>query len=444
VIALCIGWALAEAPAEGSLDRAYQKEYAYLLAERDELRSRLAEHAATAAQRQASADAELDALQAKLLSLATSADRAEDSLAGIDRETLAADDADALLANTLRQAHESLELELPPAPGAAIPLAVEAVVARMEAAGAGGWEDGSFFLASGEERRGRVYRLGHVAAWGTAGDARGALVPAGAGALQLRDTVGAEAASALAQGSTPTSVEAFLFEPGRGPAEAEKSKGMAETLEQSGTMGKVLAGLGAVSALLVLARTAGLAWASRGGAGLADEVLGLVRAGRGDAAQGLLRRRGGPVSRVLAAALGAADRTEAEIGRVIDEAVLTELPRIDRFASALVVITAGAPLLGLLGTVTGMIATFDVITEHGTGNPKLMSAGIAEALICTALGLAVAIPTLLAGNVLASVADAIKNRLDRASLGVMNVLHRARMTELPGVLLPRPPHVADA
>ena len=71
---------------------------------------------------------------------------------------------------------------------------------------------------------------------------------------------------------------------------------------------------------------------------------------------------------------------------------------------------------------TIMIATFDVITEHGTGNPKLMSAGIAEALVCTALGLSVAIPTLLAGNVLASIGDSIKNTIDRGALALLNAL----------------------
>jgi biopolymer transport protein ExbB len=113
---------------------------------------------------------------------------------------------------------------------------------------------------------------------------------------------------------------------------------------------------------------------------------------------------------------------------VIDEAILRETPVVDRFASALVVITAGAPLLGLLGTVTGMIATFDVITEHGTGNPKLMSAGIAEALVCTALGLSVAIPTLLVGNVLASIGGQVKTTLERGALATLNALDlRARM-----------------
>jgi biopolymer transport protein ExbB len=152
------------------------------------------------------------------------------------------------------------------------------------------------------------------------------------------------------------------------------------------------------------------------------DVTSLVQAGNLEKAKGVLAKAHGPIARVLRAVLDNAHRTRDEIERVIEEAILRETPVIDRFAAALVVITAGAPLLGLLGTVTGMIATFDVITEHGTGNPKLMSAGIAEALICTALGLAVAIPTLLIGNVLASVAGSVKNTLERGALATVNAI----------------------
>ena len=77
------------------------------------------------------------------------------------------------------------------------------------------------------------------------------------------------------------------------------------------------------------------------------------------------------------------------------ESALLEEKRLDRFSSAIVVIAAVAPLLGLWGTVTGMISTFEIITEHGTGDPKMLSAGISEALITTQLGLVVAIPMLL-------------------------------------------------
>ena len=79
----------------------------------------------------------------------------------------------------------------------------------------------------------------------------------------------------------------------------------------------------------------------------------------------------------------------------VQEAILRQVPRLERFVATLAILAAIAPLLGLLGTVTGMINTFQVITLFGTGDPKLMSGGISEALVTTQLGLAVAIPIML-------------------------------------------------
>jgi biopolymer transport protein ExbB/TolQ len=73
-------------------------------------------------------------------------------------------------------------------------------------------------------------------------------------------------------------------------------------------------------------------------------------------------------------------------------------------------------LLGLLGTVTGMISTFDIITEFGTGDPKLLSSGISIALITTEVGLEVAIPTLIFGNLLSGWAESIKDDMEKAAL----------------------------
>jgi biopolymer transport protein ExbB len=107
------------------------------------------------------------------------------------------------------------------------------------------------------------------------------------------------------------------------------------------------------------------------------------------------------------------------------------VPALERFGSTLAVFAAVAPLLGLLGTVTGMISTFDVITEYGTGDPKLLSGGISEALVTTELGLVVAIPTLLIGTLLSGRAEAIKGTLERAALHVMNLAVHARCAEGP-------------
>jgi biopolymer transport protein ExbB len=83
----------------------------------------------------------------------------------------------------------------------------------------------------------------------------------------------------------------------------------------------------------------------------------------------------------------------------LGEAVMAEVPRINRSLPMLKIIAAVAPLLGLLGTVTGMIVTFQAITLFGAGDPKLMAGGISQALITTVLGLCVAIPMLLLHNI---------------------------------------------
>jgi biopolymer transport protein ExbB len=94
---------------------------------------------------------------------------------------------------------------------------------------------------------------------------------------------------------------------------------------------------------------------------------------------------------------------------------------LNRFGALILMIAAVAPLLGLLGTVTGMIQTFDVITEFGTSDPKLLAGGIAVALVTTELGLIVAIPCLLLGNLLSGWADGIKDDMEQGALKVINL-----------------------
>jgi biopolymer transport protein ExbB len=335
-----------------------------------------------------------------------------------------------LLSTTIDQAAETLELGPQEDKAAAVPLVFSSAATALERARATGWTDGAFFLTDGQRVEGRIFRLGQIAAWGVSDQASGALAPVGEGRLQLRREFGRSTAQALAEGQIPRTLEVQLFEPERGAEEAEEAGGLRQVLKDAGTMGQILFGLGLVSGALVLIRAVTLLGARRGGLPLDEKVAAHVRHGHLDRARAVLGRRRNPTARLLGAVIDGSDRTPKELERIVDEALLREMPLVDRFASALVVITAGAPLLGLLGTVTGMIATFDVITEHGTGNPKLMSAGIAEALTCTALGLAVAIPTLLAGNVLASLGQSVKTSLERGALTLLNTLELRRRRPL--------------
>ena len=97
--------------------------------------------------------------------------------------------------------------------------------------------------------------------------------------------------------------------------------------------------------------------------------------------------------------------------RLLDQHALEQRPRIRRFLPAITVLAATAPLLGLLGTVTGMITTFDVIAIFGTGNAKALSGGISKALVTTQSGLLVGIPGLFMSRLLMRRANAIERRL---------------------------------
>ena len=101
------------------------------------------------------------------------------------------------------------------------------------------------------------------------------------------------------------------------------------------------------------------------------------------------------------------------------EAIMAERPSIERGIGAVRIISVVAPLAGLLGTVTGMIVTFQMITLYGTGDPKLMAGGISQAHVTTVLGLLVAIPTTLLHSFTASSAKGIISVLEEQSTGIL-------------------------
>jgi len=133
-----------------------------------------------------------------------------------------------------------------------------------------------------------------------------------------------------------------------------------------------------------------------------------------------------PVVEVVADGLSARDEDRATLESVMQEAILREMPRVERGLSVLSVFGAVAPLLGLLGTVTGMIETFRVITLYGTGDPRLMSSGISEALITTELGLAVAIPIMLFHTFLSRRSNSIIGEMEEKAVHLSNIILKER------------------
>jgi biopolymer transport protein ExbB len=183
-----------------------------------------------------------------------------------------------------------------------------------------------------------------------------------------------------------------------------ESPTIGDRLQQGGIVGYCIMGLGVVGLLIAFWR-----------------AVGLSTAGRKVSAQ--LKRDSAstdnPLGRVLAAyeANRGADTETIELK--LSEAALKEMPDLTKGLLFIKVISVVAPLMGLLGTVTGMIKTFQVITLFGAGDPKMMAGGISQALMTTVLGLVVAIPMVLIHTLVSGQSRKIINILQSQSAGIV-------------------------
>jgi biopolymer transport protein ExbB len=168
-----------------------------------------------------------------------------------------------------------------------------------------------------------------------------------------------------------------------------------ERLRQGGLVGYLILGLATVGVLLALLRILQLR-------------LTLARVRRQVQAPESLKPNN-PLGRVLLALQDMKPGGDLELlEHRLDQAILMETPRLNRGLPLLKLLAAIAPLLGLLGTVVGMILTFQAISLYGAGDPKLMAGGISQALVTTVLGLVTAIPLLL----LHSIANGSRGRIE--------------------------------
>lgn len=169
--------------------------------------------------------------------------------------------------------------------------------------------------------------------------------------------------------------------------------------------------------------------------GNTDRVMGRVNAlaasGQWQDADALVHSYQGknwPVVNVIRDGLAGRMQDRETLESILHESILRELPRLERGLAVLAIFGAVAPLLGLLGTVTGMIDTFRIITLFGTGDPKLMSGGISEALVTTELGLAVAIPTMLLHTFLSRRVNTIVGDMEEKAVTLTNIIHKEQQS----------------
>ncbi len=140
----------------------------------------------------------------------------------------------------------------------------------------------------------------------------------------------------------------------------------------------------------------------------------------------------GPIAHIVKAGILKHDRSKPEIKEAVEEAAELEIPRLEKHLPVLATIAHIAPLLGLLGTVTGMIKSFQVIQQKAISmapvNPGDLAGGIWEALLATLAGLSVAIPTYVAYNYLVSQVDSLVYDMERSTTDLVNLLSSRRDT----------------
>lgn len=211
---------------------------------------------------------------------------------------------------------------------------------------------------------------------------------------------------AAAYQRTPTGPVTMVIDPTRGNllSLTTQRPALDERLRQGGRVGYLILALGAAGALLALWRWAALTVTARR---MRHQLARLDRPATDN-----------PLGRVLAGYIHKTDDIDS-VAMQLEEAILRETPLLTRGEALLKLLAGIAPLLGLLGTVTGMIATFQSISLFGAGDPRLMADGISQALITTALGLLVAIPLLLAHLLVSARSRRLVTVLEEQSAGLI-------------------------
>ena len=161
---------------------------------------------------------------------------------------------------------------------------------------------------------------------------------------------------------------------------------------------------------------------------LMQKILPLLREKKPDMARvnSHIDKAKGPITRMLSMLLNNLKATRDEAINVFQESILHEVPVFEKRLATLKIFGVVAPLLGLLGTVSGMISLFDVITIYGTKDPKLLAGGISEALITTETGLIIAVPIILAHRFLLNRVNHILLDMERYGMSLLNILWKGR------------------
>lgn len=149
-------------------------------------------------------------------------------------------------------------------------------------------------------------------------------------------------------------------------------------------------------------------------------IISMIQEGKQEEAKSFIQKLGSPLGPVLKEGIENYQSSRGELEEVMHEKILLQIPFFEKGLQILSVSAAASPLLGLLGTVTGMIHTFNLVTIYGSGKASLLSEGISEALITTEFGLLVAIPALLVHAYFARKVKLLIHTLDHSAIAFIN------------------------
>ena len=200
----------------------------------------------------------------------------------------------------------------------------------------------------------------------------------------------------------------------------QASKGIMDYVEDGGEVGIVIIALGVVSLLIALFKTFEVTSFPAPKPSELDAIISDLSEGNEQAASEKAAAAKGTSGAMLQEGVRHFQEKRGTLEELLFEKILQVRPRLERFLPFLAITAAAAPLLGLLGTVIGMIKTFELITIFGTGDAQRLSDGISEALVTTGLGLIVAIPVLVLHGLVSRMARGKINAMEQAAVAFVN------------------------
>jgi len=393
---------------QNPLNEAYKREFLFLNAQKSQLELSIKKNSTHYKRLLKNLESEQVSREESLVKLTGQNEKLDGEVNELEIQVSAINDSQSIFDSTMEQAQSMLDLKLSEdlTPSQKNEQIFAAARSKMKLSHSIEIFQSSFYDEKGKKVEGKVIKLGEIARFGITSQSSGVLSPLGNKEWGLKNE-GSESALSLADGKVPNILNLYLYEDANRAIVEKEGKNIVQFITSGGSVAWVIVVLGLVALALVCYRAFSLKL-------LNNKYIPHRALTNSDLLQieNQSRSSGAQFVHIIKNKL---QTHETPTEKMIEEAYLVVGSKLDKFGSMILVLASVAPLLGLLGTVTGMISTFDIITQFGTGDPKLLSSGISEALITTELGLVVAIPTLFFGNMLTSQSRKIKNQLEQIS-----------------------------